>query len=95
MLTAKEYVAGFNVMPDIQLTQDQRSDIVEKLKCYFATQMDQDIGQFDAEFLLDFFAKEVGVFFYNKGVQDANDIIHHKMDDIQQALYDIEQPEPR
>ncbi len=81
-------------MSDIQLSQDQRNQIVDKLKRYFATELDQDIGQFDAEFLLDFFTKEVGIFFYNKGIQDANDLVYEKIDEIQQALYDIEQPEP-
>nr|WP_233449279.1 DUF2164 family protein [Xanthomonas perforans] len=30
--------------------------------------MKQQIGRFDAEFLLDFFTEEVGAYFYNRGI---------------------------
>lgn len=78
----------------IEFNAHQKSIIVDKIKFYFDQELHQDIGQFDAEFLLDFFAKEVGAYFYNKGIQDANAAINHKFEEIQQALFDIELPEP-
>lgn len=79
----------------IEFDSQQKSLIVHKIKRYFDEEMHQDIGQFEAEFLLDFFAKEVGAYFYNKGIEDANAVINHKFDEIQQAMFDIELPEPR
>lgn len=78
----------------IELDTRQKSIIVDKLKTYFEQELQQDIGQFDAEFLLDFFAKEVGVFFYNKGIEDAKEVIDDQFQSIDMALMDIEQPEP-
>jgi uncharacterized protein (DUF2164 family) len=78
----------------IELDARQKNIIVEKMKTYFDQELQQDIGQFDAEFLLDFFAKEVGVFFYNKGIEDAKDIIDDQFQSIDMALMDIEEPEP-
>ena len=78
----------------IELNAHQKSMIVDKIKHYFDQELHQDIGQFDAEFLLDFFAKEVGVFFYNKGVEDAKHVIDAQFQAIDMALMDIEQPEP-
>ncbi|MFY0640756.1 MAG: DUF2164 domain-containing protein [Bermanella sp.] len=78
----------------IELDARQKSIIVDKLKTYFDQELQQDIGQFDAEFLLDFFAKEVGVFFYNKGIEDAKEVIDDQFQSIDMALMEIEQPEP-
>ena len=58
-------------MSEIKLDKHQRSDALDKLIKYFNDEMQQDIGQFEAEFLLDFISKEVGNFFYNQGLQDA------------------------
>lgn len=44
---------------------------------------------------LDFFAKEVGVYYYNQGVQDASKLVNEKLEDLQHNLYEIEQPLPR
>lgn len=77
----------------IELDTQKKSILVDKIKTYFDQELHQDIGQFDAEFLLDFFAKEVGVFFYNKGVEDAKHVIHAQFQAIDMALMDIEQPE--
>lgn len=78
----------------VELNSHQKSIIIEKLKIYFDRELDFDIGQFDAEFLLDFFAKEVGVYFYNKGIENAKEVMEDKFQEIDMALFDIEQPEP-
>ncbi|WP_456361819.1 DUF2164 domain-containing protein [Xanthomonas arboricola] len=50
------------------------------------------MGRFDAEFLLDFFAGEVGAYFYNRGVYDAQAIIAGKLEDLGEAVYQLERP---
>jgi len=74
----------------IQLDDAQKADAVVKLKRYFDQELGQDIGQFEAEFLLDFFAKEVGAYFYNQGLRDAGTLFEDKMADVQQHLYELE-----
>jgi len=78
----------------IQLDDAQKADAVIKLKQYFDQEMGQDIrqdiGQFEAEFLLDFFAKEVGAYFYNQGLRDAGTLFEDKIADVQQHLYELE-----
>lgn len=61
-------------MSEIKLDARQKDEAVEKLKRYFKSEIHQEIGQFDAEFLLDFFSKEVGKYFYNQGLQDAGQV---------------------
>jgi len=79
-------------MSEIKLEARQKDEAIEKLKKYFDKEMHQEIGQFEAEFLLDFFSKEVGSYFYNQGLQDAGKVFEDKLEDIQQHLYELEKP---
>lgn len=73
-------------------SEAEKSLIVEKIQRYFHKQLDQEIGGFDAEFLLDFFATEIGHFFYNRGLYDAQALLSQKMDDLSDAIYQLEKP---
>ena len=48
-------------MAKIKFKQEQKEFIIQKIKLYFSEEMDQEIGGFAAEFLLDFFIEEVGL----------------------------------
>ena len=77
---------------DIKFSAAEKDVIVRKIKLYFSEELQQQIGNFDAEFLLDFFAKEIGAYFYNRGLYDAQAILSSKLDDIQGAIYQLERP---
>lgn len=80
-------------MKDIEFSADQKARIVSKVKIYFADELQQDIGSFEAEFLLDFFAREVGPYFYNRGLFDAQQVFNEKMEDLGYLLQELEKPE--
>jgi len=77
-------------MAIIEFPKDDKAQIVDKIQRYFENELGQDIGQFDAEFLLDFFSKEIGVLYYNQGLYDAQAILTDKMDSIAEAIAEIE-----
>ena len=79
-------------MSDIKFTKEETDLIVFKIKNYFDKELSQDIGQFDAEFLLDFFANEIGGYFYNRGLLDAQAILEEQIGNITQSFYEIEKP---
>ena len=79
-------------MPDIQFSSDEKEVIVRKIKLYFTEELKQEIGRFDAEFLLDFFAGEIGAYFYNRGLYDAQAILSSKLDEVGEAIYQLERP---
>ncbi len=79
-------------MAEIMFTQDEKELLVQKLKRYMADELEYDIGQFDAEFLLDFFSKEMGVYHYNRGLNDARDIFKSRVESITDAIYELEIP---
>lgn len=78
-------------MTDIAFTDEEKAILVRKIQSYFSEELKQQIGRFDAEFLLDFFSGEVGAYFYNRGLYDAQAALAAKMDDIQDAIYQLEQ----
>ncbi|HAT1613227.1 TPA: DUF2164 domain-containing protein [Raoultella planticola] len=58
-------------MADITLTAGERDRLREKLHAYCEQNFDLELEQFDAEFFVDFIAKELGPVFYNAGIEEA------------------------
>jgi uncharacterized protein (DUF2164 family) len=79
-------------MSIIEFSNDEKALLVQKIKTYFRDKLEQEIGQFDAEFLLDFFSEEIGPYYYNRGIQDARAVLESRLDNIDEALYEIEKP---
>ena len=79
-------------MSQIEFSREEKEAISRKLQLYFREELDQEIGQFDAEFLLDFFAEEIGPYFYNRGLYDAQAVLESRLENISEAIYEIEKP---
>jgi uncharacterized protein (DUF2164 family) len=77
-------------MSKIKFTLKQRELMVQKLQSYFGQELDQELEQFDAEFLLDFFSKDLGAHFYNQGLHDARAIFESRVESIDDEIYAIE-----
>ena len=79
-------------MSVIKFSKDEKEHIIRKIQLYFSEEFEQTIGQFDAEFLLDFFSEEVGAYYYNRGLFDAQAILESKLENIADAIYELEKP---
>ena len=79
-------------MIKIEFSRDEKLSIVGKIQLYFREELDQEIGRFDAEFLLDFFTGEIGPYYYNRGLYDARAVLEAQLENIDEAIYEIEQP---
>lgn len=79
-------------MSAIDFSKQEKAILVQKIQRYFEEELEQELGQFDADFLLDFFTKEIGVYFYNRGLYDAQAVLDNKLEDLKDAIYQIEQP---
>lgn len=51
----------------IELDSKQKARMTESLQRYLQDELDVEIGQFDADFLVDFISKKFGAVYYNKG----------------------------
>ena len=79
-------------MAEIKFSPEELTSVVNKVQLYFQEELDREIGQFDAEFLVEFFAEEIGAFFYNRGLYDAQALFESKVEAITEAIYELEKP---
>jgi len=79
-------------MAKIEFSRDERAILVQQLRLYFKEELDHEIGQFDAEFLLDFIGEEIGPYFYNRGLYDAQAILESRIENVNEAIYELEKP---
>lgn len=79
-------------MSGITFSRDQTAHMVDKLQKYLQRELDVEIGDFDAEFLLDFFAKELGAHFYNQGMADALRVVEEKTESLVDTLTWLQKP---
>ncbi|WP_413701722.1 DUF2164 domain-containing protein [Psychromonas sp. KJ10-10] len=77
-------------MASIEFSIEQKSRIVSEIQRYFERELEQEIGDFDAEFLLDFFSEKVGSAYYNQGLNDARQLLDEKLDTITESFYELE-----
>jgi len=79
-------------MPNIDFNNHEKEELTQKLKKYFDIELGIDVGQFDCEFFLDFISKELGAYYYNQGLRDAQVILSNKFDDLHHTIDELEKP---
>ncbi|UOF15468.1 DUF2164 domain-containing protein [Lysobacter capsici] len=77
-------------MSDIKFSSEEKTLIAAKLQRYFSEELKQQIGRFDAEFLIDFISEEIGGYYYNRGVYDAQTVVAARLEDIGDQLFQLE-----
>lgn len=79
-------------MSIISFTKQEKEELVSKIQEYFGKELGQEIGRFEAEFLLNFIADEIGPYFYNKGIHDSQSMLQKKVDEIIESIDSLEKP---
>jgi uncharacterized protein (DUF2164 family) len=82
-------------MKPIQFSREERAEIVKRIQTYMQDELDFSLGSIPAEQLLGFFTDEIGAFYYNRGLEDAQAVFSRKLDDINDAIYGLEQRHAR
>ena len=52
-------------------SKEQKAEIVSSIQRYFAENLDRELSEMQAGFLLEYFMSEIAPFAYNQGVEDA------------------------
>jgi uncharacterized protein (DUF2164 family) len=77
-------------MQPIQFSREETADITARLRAYFRDELEIELAALPAEMLLDFLGREIGPFFYNRAVYDAQAVVAKKAGDINEALAGLE-----
>ncbi|TLS36736.1 DUF2164 domain-containing protein [Pseudalkalibacillus caeni] len=76
----------------MKLPKEQREQAVAKIQQYFYEERSEEIGELAAGLVFDFVMKEIGPYFYNKGVKDARDMLEQKIMNLDEDLASLERP---
>lgn len=78
-------------MEKIKFSKEETNTIIRRIQDYFDGELETEIGQMQAEFLLNFFSEEIGAYHYNRGLYDAQALLLKKVDDFTDGVYALEQ----
>ena len=72
----------------IQLSKQEIEAIVPSLRKYFKEELELELSEMRAKFVLDYFLKEIAPFAYNKGVKDAESFFRAKIEDLPAVCFE-------
>ena len=74
----------------IQLDSQTEDYLLGSIKQFFASELDDDIGDLKAGTVLDFFVREIGPSVYNQAIADAQESLERAVSDLSGARYEPE-----
>ncbi len=72
----------------IQLSKPEIEAIVPSLRKYFKEELELELSEMRAKFVLDYFLKEIAPFAYNQGVKDAEMFFRAKVEDLPATCFE-------
>jgi uncharacterized protein (DUF2164 family) len=64
------------------LSNEQKSEVVASLRRFFTEELDQDLSEMRAAFVLDYILTEIAPVAYNQGVEDARKYLASAAEDL-------------
>lgn len=77
-------------MTPIRFSREEIAAITAKLRPWFRDELEVELRELPAELLIDFLAREIGPFFYNRALYDAQAVVSKKAEDIVEAIAGLE-----
>ena len=68
-------------------SKEQKAELVASIQRYCAENLDGEVSQIQAGFLLEYFMSEIAPFAYNKGVEDAQKHFIRATEDLPGACF--------
>ena len=60
-----------HAVDSLRLTDEERERAIGAIRAYFERERDEEIGELAAGLLLDFVGEQLGPYFFNRGIEDA------------------------
>ncbi|WP_396953842.1 DUF2164 domain-containing protein [Niallia sp. MER 6] len=75
-----------------KLTKEQQQLMVSEIQTFFAAERDEEISEFAAESVLEFFKDTIAPHFYNAGVMDVKNLVEEQFSAIEDEILTLEKP---
>jgi uncharacterized protein (DUF2164 family) len=72
----------------IKLSDERSERLVSALQKFNKVSFEEDLSDYRARRLLEFFVKQLGPPIYNQGIQDARGFLFQKLDDLDAEFYE-------
>jgi uncharacterized protein (DUF2164 family) len=72
----------------IELSKTEKADIIFSIQKFFREELETEISEVSAGFLLNYFMKEIAPFAYNNGVKDAESYFRGKVEDLSATCFE-------
>ena len=72
----------------IELTKQEIADVVPSLQKYCRQELDTELSEMRAKFLLDYIMQEIAPIAYNRGVRDAEKYFRAKVEDLPATCFE-------
>ncbi|WP_316569000.1 DUF2164 domain-containing protein [Neobacillus sp. YIM B06451] len=76
----------------ITLSKQQKEQLIADIQEYFLKERGEELGNLEAENLLDFFKNGLGPYFFNEGIKQSRKVAEEKMAQLEEELYSLERP---
>jgi uncharacterized protein (DUF2164 family) len=74
----------------IELPKEARQNAINSIQKYFEANLEERIGNLEANALLGFILEEIGPSIYNKGVADAQERMQARLNDLDYEVHEDE-----
>ena len=74
----------------IELKKEQKDRLIKEVQGFFIDQRDEEIGDLQAEMLVDLLIEKAGAEIYNKALNDAWAWFRVRFDDLEADYYSLE-----
>jgi len=72
----------------LALTKEETAEIIPSLRRFCREELEVELSEMRANFLLDFIQKEIAPYAYNGGVRDAESFIRNKLEDLPATCFE-------
>jgi len=72
----------------IELTKQEIADVIPSIQKFFREELDEELSEMRAGFLLNYVMKEIAPFAYNRGVKDAESYFRAKIEDLSATCFE-------
>jgi len=72
----------------IELNKQETQECIVSLQAYFQKELEEEIGEMKAKFLLNYILKEIAPLAYNQGVKDAETFFRARIEDLPATCFE-------
>lgn len=72
---------------DVEISLEERKALIRDISEFFDAQFEQEVSEFRAEMILDFFLEKLSPVVYNSAIVDARAFLAERLEDMEATLY--------